>query len=109
MTPRTKPLPEWVEPMLAVLTDERFSNPDWIFEPKLDGIRCLAFVQAGRVRLLSRNRKVLDDAYPEVVAALTALGHDAVLDGEIVALDRGVSSFQRLQQRSGLRGSDAEA
>lgn len=102
-------LPKWVEPMLAVLTDEPFSDRAWIFEPKLDGIRCLAFIQAGRVRLLSRNRKVLDDAYPEVVSALEALGHDAVLDGEIVALERGVSSFQRLQQRSGLRGSEAAA
>ncbi len=103
------PVVQWVEPMLAVLTAERFSDPAWIFEPKLDGIRCLAFVQAGRVRLLSRNRKALDDAYPEVVAALGELGHDAVLDGEIVALERGVSSFQRLQQRSGLRGSEARA
>ena len=101
--------PAWVEPMLAVLTDERFSDPDWIFEPKLDGIRCLAFVRAGKVRLLSRNQKVLDDAYPEVSAALSALGRDGVLDGEIVALERGVSSFQRLQQRSGLRGRDATA
>jgi bifunctional non-homologous end joining protein LigD len=109
MRSRVKPLPDWVEPMLAVLTDERFSDRGWIFEPKLDGIRCLAFVQAGSVRLLSRNRKVLDDAYPEIVATLTALGHDAVLDGEIVALDAGVSSFQRLQQRSGLRGSEAAA
>ena len=106
---RRPPLPEWVEPMLAVLTDERFSDPRWIFEPKLDGIRCLAFIQAGRVRLLSRNRKQLDGAYPEVAAALGTLGHDAVLDGEIVALERGVSSFQRLQQRSGLRGGDAAA
>lgn len=95
--------------MLAVLTAERFSDPAWIFEPKLDGIRCLAFVRGGTVRLESRNRKVLDDAYPEVVAALAGLGRDAVLDGEIVALSAGVSSFQRLQQRSGLRGADAAA
>lgn len=95
--------------MLAVLTGERFSDPTWIFEPKLDGIRCLAFVRGGAVRLVSRNRKVLDDAYPEVAAALAGLGRDAVLDGEIVALSAGVSSFQRLQQRSGLRGADAAA
>jgi DNA ligase D-like protein (predicted ligase) len=95
--------------MLAVLTGERFSDPAWIFEPKLDGIRCLAFVQCGAARLVSRNRKVLDDAYPEVAGALAGLGRDAVLDGEIVALSAGVSSFQRLQQRSGLRGVDAAA
>ena len=95
--------------MLAVLTAERFSDPGWVFEPKLDGIRCLAFVDGDGVRLLSRNRKDLSDAYPEVVAALATLGVRGVLDGEIVALERGVSSFQRLQQRSGLRGRDAAA
>jgi len=105
MSPRA--LPEWVEPMLAVLTDARFSDKAWLFEPKLDGIRCLAFVEPGRVRLVSRNRKLLDGAYPEVVSALEGLSGRAVLDGEIVALDGGVSSFQRLQQRSGLRGSEA--
>ena len=95
--------------MLAVLTSKRFSDPAWIFEPKLDGIRCLAFIRDGAVRLVSRNRKALDGAYPEVVAALAKLGRDAVLDGEIVALRSGVSSFQRLQQRSGLRGAQAAA
>ena len=95
--------------MLAVLTAERFSDPAWIFEPKLDGIRCLAFIRNGAVRLVSRNRKVLDAAYPEVADALARLGRDAVLDGEIVALSAGVSSFQRLQQRSGLRGAAAAA
>jgi DNA ligase D-like protein (predicted ligase) len=95
--------------MLAVLTAERFSDPAWIFEPKLDGIRCLAFVRGGTVRLVSRNRKVLNDAYPEVMSALAGLRRDVVLDGEIVALSAGVSSFQRLQQRSGLRGAEAAA
>ena len=109
MTARSRAQPAWVDPMLAVLTSERFSDPAWLFEPKLDGIRCLAFVRDGAVRLVSRNRKVLDDAYPEVAAALRRLPHDAVLDGEIVALSAGVSSFQRLQQRSGLRGADAAA
>jgi DNA ligase D-like protein (predicted ligase) len=95
--------------MLAVLTSRRFSDPAWIFEPKLDGIRCLAFIRDGAVRLESRNRKPLDDAYPEVAAALSRLGRDMVLDGEIVALRAGISSFQRLQQRSGLRGAEAAA
>ena len=95
--------------MRAVLTSRRFSDPAWLFEPKLDGIRCLAFLQRSGVRLLSRNRKELRDAYPEIVSALERLGHDAILDGEVVALTRGVSSFQRLQQRSGLRGAQAAA
>ena len=109
MTGRGRSQPTWLEPMLAVLTSRRFSDPAWLFEPKLDGIRCLAFIRGGAVRLVSRNRKSLDEAYPEVAAALAGLAHDAVLDGEIVALKAGVSSFQRLQQRSGLRGADAAA
>ena len=48
--------PDWVEPMAATLTRERFSGPEWVFERKLDGIRLLAFKEGRRVRLLSRNR-----------------------------------------------------
>ncbi|MEO8227887.1 MAG: non-homologous end-joining DNA ligase [Gemmatimonadota bacterium] len=107
MTPRRTAQPVWIEPMLAVLTRDRFSDSKWIFEPKLDGVRCLAYVRRGRgrggarVRLLSRNRKPLDGAYPEVAEALATAEHDMVLDGEIVALSGGVSSFERLQQRLG--------
>ena len=58
--------------MKAVLTQERFSDPDWIFERKLDGIRCIAIRDGGAVRLLSRNDLSLNARYPEVVAALEA-------------------------------------
>jgi ATP-dependent DNA ligase len=50
------PFPEWVEPMAATLTQERFTGPEWIFERKLDGVRLLAFKHGEDVRLLSRNR-----------------------------------------------------
>ena len=63
------PPPQWVPPMLATLTSRRFSDPEWIFERKLDGERCLGYHRAGDVRLLSRNRKRLDDTYPEVAEA----------------------------------------
>ena len=49
-------LPDWLEPMAATLTQERFTGPEWIFERKLDGIRLLAYKQGADVRLLSRNR-----------------------------------------------------
>ena len=55
--------------MLATLTDERFSRQGWLFEPKLDGERCLAFGRRRMVRLLSRNRIRLNEKYPEIVAA----------------------------------------
>jgi len=93
-------MPSWVEPMLATLTEERFSDPAWIFERKLDGERCLAFRSGGDVRLLSRNRKPLNDHYPEVADALARQrGHDLVLDGEVVALVHGETSFSRLEHR----------
>jgi bifunctional non-homologous end joining protein LigD len=97
---RPAPLPERIAPMKAVLTDERFSDPGWIYERKLDGIRCVAIKAERRVRLLSRNDLSLNGRFPEVVAALEAdAANDFVLDGEIVAFDGGQTSFARLQQR----------
>ena len=100
--PRPKAQPAWLAPMLATLADGVPPGSDWIFEPKLDGVRCLVFVRDGAVRLVSRNRKPMNAAYPELVEALeTAVRGDAVLDGEIVAVDpsTGGSSFSLLQQR----------
>jgi len=75
------PFPDWIEPMAATLTQERFSGPEWIFERKFDGIRLLAFKQGDDVRLFSRNR--LPQHYPAVAAAIAALPHrDLILDGE---------------------------
>src|SRR5436190_23795984 len=65
------PFPDWMEPMAATLTQERFTGPEWIFERKLDGIRLLAFKNGGDVRLLSRNRLPQNGAYPEVVDAVS--------------------------------------
>jgi len=95
--------------MLATLSPELPHGGDWVFEPKLDGIRALVYAIGGSVKLYSRNHKPLDEAYPELVEALTsAVRGDVVLDGEIVAIDpkRRLSSFALLQQRSQLR--DAE-
>jgi len=89
-----------MEPMNAVLTDERFSDPGWIFERKLDGIRCLAFKSDKRVQLRSRNDLSLNGRFPQIVAALEDdLVANVVLDGEIVAFDGAQTSFARLQQR----------
>lgn len=75
--------PDWLEPMAATLTQERFSGPDWRFERKLDGIRLLAFKNASDVNLFSRNRLSQNRAYPSVVEAIRALpGRDLILDGE---------------------------
>jgi len=75
--------PDWLEPMAATLTQERFSGPEWIFERKFDGIRMLAFRRGDEVRLLSRNRLSQNAAYPAVVQAVASLPVDEViLDGE---------------------------
>jgi bifunctional non-homologous end joining protein LigD len=76
-------LPEWLEPMAATLTQERFTGPDWIFERKLDGIRLLAYKEGADVRLFSRNRLPQNGSYPAIARAVANLPvHDAILDGE---------------------------
>jgi ATP-dependent DNA ligase len=75
-------LPEWLVPMAATLTEQRFSGPDWIFERKFDGIRLLAFKDGNDVRLYSRNH--LPQQIPALAAAVAALPvRDLILDGEI--------------------------
>jgi len=78
----TPAFPEWLEPMAATLTEERFTGADWIFERKFDGIRLLAYKQGRDVRLYSRNR--LPQHVPDVAGAIADLPvSDAILDGEI--------------------------
>lgn len=95
--------PQWVDPMLATLTDKRFSDKGWIFERKLDGIRCLSFRDGSRVRLLSRKKQHLDNTYPEIADQIASqVPQDFVIDGEVVAFEQGRTSFSLLQQRSGI-------
>ncbi|HYA52051.1 MAG TPA: non-homologous end-joining DNA ligase [Streptosporangiaceae bacterium] len=97
-------LPAWCEPELATLTRDRFSDPAWIYERKLDGERCLAFAGARGVRLMTRNQHDISSTFPEIAAALAAqrLGDDFVADGEIVAFDKDQTKFERLQRRLGV-------
>jgi bifunctional non-homologous end joining protein LigD len=96
---RPAPLPERVEPMKAVLTDAPFSDPGWIFERKLDGIRCVAIKDETTVRLVSRNGLSLDARFPEPAAALERGPATCfVVDGEIVAFEGARTSFARLQR-----------
>jgi bifunctional non-homologous end joining protein LigD len=95
-------MPERLVPMMARPSD-KLPRPErgWSYEVKWDGVRAIAYVQPGRLRLESRNLNEITDAYPEVRGILTDLGmHEAVLDGEIVAFDdNGRPSFERLQSR----------
>ena len=101
--PEAQPLPDLVRPMLAtagtlppVTEEER-----WAFEMKWDGVRAVAYVDRGTVRLLTRNDRDVTATYPELRGLGEALGEvRAVLDGEIVAFDgSGRPSFGELQQR----------
>ena len=88
----TSSFPEWVVPMAATLTQERFTGPEWIFERKFDGIRLLAFKQGSDIRLLSRNR--LPQSIPAVAQAIANLSvRDLILDGEITWRRTGVVAY----------------
>jgi bifunctional non-homologous end joining protein LigD len=87
-----------LRPMLATLINKPFDDPDWIFETKWDGFRLMAEVKDDSVALYSRNLIDVSSKYPSICAALRGLGHFAVIDGELVALDaKGRSRFQLLQ------------
>jgi ATP-dependent DNA ligase len=75
-------MPDWLDPMAATLTQERFAGPDWVFERKFDGIRLLAYKRGAVVELYSRNR--LPQHLPRVADAVAALPvDDVILDGEV--------------------------
>jgi bifunctional non-homologous end joining protein LigD len=95
-----RPQPAWVDPMLATLTEERFSDRNWIFEKKLDGVRGIAYCKGKDVRIYSRNQLSFNHSYPEIVEQLRKQPvTNCILDGEIVAFEKGISSFAKLQQR----------
>ncbi len=105
---KKRAMPRWVTPMAATLTDERFSDPRWLFEAKFDGERCVAYRSARSIRLSSRNRLVLNDHYPELVKAFANQpAMQFIVDGEVVAFAGGRTSFARLQRRMGRTDANA--
>jgi DNA ligase D-like protein (predicted ligase) len=92
--------PDWLEPELATLTRDRFSDPAWLYERKLDGERCLAFRSGDSIRMMTRNQKEVSNNYPEIASALRDQGTtDFIVDGEIVAFQGSETSFELLQSR----------
>lgn len=98
------PIPSVIHPMLATLVEQPFDDDQWLFEVKWDGYRAVTFVQDGKVRLVSRNQNQLTGEFPEIAKAAASLNiENAILDGEVVALDeKGLSSFSLMQQRTGM-------
>jgi bifunctional non-homologous end joining protein LigD len=102
---RKTAMPSRLEPMLATLTEHAFSDPNWLFEIKWDGVRALASIEDGTLTLKSRNGIDISKRYPELSTITKFIAaRQAILDGEIVALDaHGHSSFERLQERMHVR------
>jgi len=101
---RSAPMPRDISVTLAKLADNPFSDPNWLFEIKWDGIRTVAFVNNGDVRLFSRSKRDVTAEFPEFQDLVKHLrAGTAILDGEIVTLDEnGRSDFQKLQNRFGV-------
>jgi bifunctional non-homologous end joining protein LigD len=101
-------MPSRLEPMLSTLADHAFSDPNWLFEVKWDGVRALAWIADGAVTLRSRTGADITARYPELASLPDAFAaRQVVLDGEIVALDsQGRSDFERLQERMHVRAPD---
>ena len=91
--------------MLATAVEKPFDSPDWLFEIKWDGYRAVAFLENGKVRLVSRTQNDLTAQFPELKELAASIkARTAVLDGEVVALDdEGRPSFSLMQQRTGFR------
>lgn len=101
-------MPQFIPVMLATLTEKRFSDPSWIFERKLDGIRCLVFKKGKNIVLKSRNDNDISETYPEIVKAFKAFdAPNIIVDGELVAFEGDVTSFKKLQQRLGIKNAQS--
>ena len=99
------PLPEFIQPMNATSVDRPFDDEDWLFELKLDGYRIEAVVNGPRVKLWTRNKLDAARYFPDLASALPTWirADNAIVDGEIVALDEnGVPRFSLLQDRAGM-------
>ena len=96
------PIPISVSPMLCTLTKDVVDDPDYLFEIKWDGYRIISYVQKGKVRMDSRSAKNYTARYPVLTEALRSLGHDAVIDGEVVVFnEEGMPDFDALQLYNG--------
>jgi bifunctional non-homologous end joining protein LigD len=100
-----RPMPTTIHPMLATPVDEPFDGAEWLFEIKWDGYRAIAFIEDGKLRLVSRNQNELTQRFPELKDLPKSVrAKSAILDGEVVALDdEGRASFSLMQQRTGFR------
>jgi len=109
--PIKRAMPAAIHPMLAESVEEPFDGEEWLFEIKWDGYRAIAFIEGGKVRLVSRNQNDLTPRYPELKHLPRSVkAKNTILDGEVVALDaQGRASFSLMQQRTGFRSGGKRA
>lgn len=93
-----KHLPEWIEPTQASTKKGAFSHPDWLFERKFDGVRCLVFKQGNSVRLMSRSKRDITNKYQKIADALLKQKGSFIADGEIVTLQYGFGQKNDLSE-----------
>ena len=98
---KTVPMPAKLEPMHAESEDAPFNDPDWMWEPKLDGYRVLAFIARGEVRLCSRRGLDVSNDFPKLRDELLFQDTPMILDGELVGFEGGRPSFNALQNKKG--------
>lgn len=92
--------PNWISPMLATLVKNPFFEKGWLFEKKFDGIRCLVFFKNKKIKMYSRNHKLINHTYPEILEKLSSRSSkDFIIDGEIVVGQGKLGSFSKLQTR----------
>src|SRR5256885_11247793 len=108
---RAARMPAEIHPMLATLVDDPFSGSEWLFETKWDGFRSICFISGGKARFVSRNQIEMTPQYPELHDLAKQIGaKQAILDGEIVALDEhGLPRFHLLQPRVGRKSGDRKS
>ena len=99
------PMPDFIPPMKATLANDPFSDPDWLFEVKWDGYRVEAVIKGGKARLWTRRRQDAARYFPDLAGEAAWIdARDAIVDGEVVALDdAGRPRFSLLQDRTGIR------
>jgi len=99
---RKTPMPSRIAPMLCTLTREPVDDPDYLYEVKWDGYRILSYINKGKAKLDSRSARDYTGRYPVIIEALLGLGHDAVIDGEVVVFNEaGLPDFDALQLYNG--------
>jgi len=98
-------LPPFIKPMLAAPAAAPFDSKDYLFEQKWDGVRCLAFIEDGHVRLQSRGLADMTAAFPEL-SDFQELRAGTVLDGELVIMRNARPSLLAIQQRLQLQRAD---